>query len=172
MEIHKLEKYWLVLALVLIIGFIATVTYGAIGVGIQMVNDEGGTVDPNNLDNTEFADPGIEKVGENEYDVHVISQQFLFVPGSTEPIRVPTNSRINFYITSSDVLHGFEVVDTNINTMAIPGQVAKLTVVFEEPGEYGIVCTEYCGSGHHFMEGQLEAVPKSEFSINSSEGDA
>lgn len=171
MEIHKLEKYWLILALFLIIGFIATVTYGAIGVGIQMVNDEGGTVDPNNLDNTEFADPGIQKVGEDEYDVYVITQQFLFIPGSTEPIQVPTNSRINFYITSSDVLHGFEVVDTNINTMTVPGQVAKLTVVFEEPGEYGIVCTEYCGSGHHLMEGQLEVIPKSEFSINSSEGD-
>ncbi len=171
MEIHNLEKYWLVLSLFLIIVFIATVTYGAIGVGIQMVNDEGGTINPNNLDNTEFADPGIEKVGENEYTVHVIAQQFLFIPGSTEPIRVPTNSRINFYITSSDVLHGFEVVDTNINTMVIPGQVAKLTVVFEEPGEYGILCTEYCGSGHHLMEGKLEVVPKSEFSINSSEGD-
>ncbi|MDY6764191.1 MAG: cytochrome c oxidase subunit II, partial [Halobacteria archaeon] len=153
MEIHRFEKFWMVLSLLLIVGFIGTVTYGAIGVGIEMVGDEGGTIDPTNLDNTKFEDPGVEKVGENEYAVYVVSRQFLFQPGTSQPIRVPANSKVTFYVTSADVIHGFEVAGTNINTMVIPGQVSKFTVRFEEPGEYGIVCNEYCGAGHHAMEG-------------------
>ncbi len=46
MEIHAYEKLWLALALVLIVGFIGTITYGAAGAGIEMIDDEGGTVDP------------------------------------------------------------------------------------------------------------------------------
>jgi len=51
--------------------------------------------------------------------------------------------------------------------MAVPGQVATVTVEFDEPGEYGLVCNEYCGSGHHTMEGRLEVVPPAQF--NESE---
>ena len=31
----------------------------------------------------------------------------------------------------------------------------QFTTVFDEPGEYLIVCNEYCGLGHHFMQGKL-----------------
>jgi cytochrome c oxidase subunit 2 len=165
MEIHRYEKLWTAAALLLIVGFIATVTYGAVGPGVKMVDDSGGTVDVDNLDQTEFSDPGVRKVGANEYEVYVLSRQFLFQPGTTQPIRVPANSRVTFYITSADVIHGFEVAGTNINTMAIPGQVSEITVRFDEPGEYGIVCHEYCGAGHHTMEGQLVVVPQDQFSM-------
>ncbi|MFB6122143.1 MAG: cytochrome c oxidase subunit II [Haloferacaceae archaeon] len=165
MDIHRYEKLWTAAALLLIVGFIATVTYGAVGPGVKMVDDSGGTVDADNLGNTEFSDPGVRKVGQNEYEVYVVARQFLFQPGTTQPIRVPANSRVTFYITSADVIHGFEVVGTNVNTMAIPGQVAEITVRFDEPAEYGIVCNEYCGAGHHTMEGQLVVVPQDQFSM-------
>jgi cytochrome c oxidase subunit 2 len=54
--------------------------------------------------------------------------------------------------------------------MVIPGQVATVTTEFEEPTSYGIVCHEYCGSGHHTMEGQVRVVPQSEY--NGTEGSA
>jgi cytochrome c oxidase subunit 2 len=75
---------------------------------------------------------------------------------------------VTFYITSADVVHGFNLVGTNVNSMAIPGQVAELTVQFDEPKEYGIVCHEYCGAAHHDMAGVLRVVPESEFSMNST----
>ncbi|WP_136602108.1 cytochrome c oxidase subunit II [Salinigranum halophilum] len=165
MEIHRFEKLWVALALLLIVGFIGTVTYGAVGAGVKMVDDSGGTVDPNALnDHPRFGEPGTYQTGENEYDVYVISRQFLFEPGTNEPIRVPAGSTVTFHITSSDVIHGFEVAGTNVNTMAIPGQVARVTVQFEETRNYGIICHEYCGAAHHTMEGQLQVVPQSEFS--------
>jgi cytochrome c oxidase subunit 2 len=165
MEIHRFEKLWVALSLLLIVGFIGTVTFGAVGAGVKMVDESGGTVDPNGLnDHPRFGEPGTYQTGQNEYAVYVISRQFLFEPGTNEPIRVPADSRVTFHITSSDVIHGFEVAGTNINTMAIPGQVARVTVEFEEARNYGIVCHEYCGAAHHTMEGQLQVVPQSEFS--------
>jgi cytochrome c oxidase subunit 2 len=169
MEIHRFEKLWVAASLLLIVAFIATVTYGAVGAGVTMVDDSGGTVDPDALgDHPEFGDPGVERVGENEYAVYVVARQFLFEPGTTSPIRVPANSEVTFYLTSADVIHGFELVGTNVNTMVIPGQVAEITVRFDEPGEYGIVCHEYCGAAHHEMAGQVVVVDQSEFDMEDN----
>ncbi|WP_121822527.1 cytochrome c oxidase subunit II [Halostella salina] len=164
MEIHDYEKLWLGLALLLIVGFIATVAYGAVGAGVAMVDDEGGTVDPNALDqHPKFSDPGVYESGDGEYDVYVIARQYMFQPGTQEPIEVPANSTVTFHVTSADVIHGFEVVGTNANTMAIPGEVATITVEVSSPGKYGLLCNEYCGGGHHGMEGTLRVVPRTEF---------
>jgi len=161
MNIHNYEKIWLVLAMVMIIGFISTVVYGATAVGIEMISDEPDTIDSTALDEDDrFSEPRVEKVGDNEYEAYVIAQQFIFRP---DPITVPANSTVTFYVTSPDVIHGFEVVGTNANTMVIPGEVSQLTVEFNEPGEYGILCNEYCGGGHHTMEGKLIVQPEDEF---------
>lgn len=161
MNIHTYEKVWLVAALLLIVGFIATITYGSVSIGLSMVSDDGGTINANALgDDERFSEPRVEKVGENEYEAYVIARQFAFQP---DPIEVPANSTVTFYVTSADVVHGFEVAGTNVNTMVIPGQVAKLTVEFDQPAEYGIVCNEYCGTGHHVMEGLLVVHPEDKF---------
>jgi cytochrome c oxidase subunit 2 len=168
MEIHRYEKLWTAAALLLIVGFIATVTYGALGPGVTMVDDSGGTIDSGSLGETQFGDPGVTQTGENQYEVHVVARQFLFQPGTGSPIRVPANSEVTFYITSADVVHGFEVAGTNVNVMAVPGQVAEITVRFDEPAQYGIVCHEYCGAAHHTMAGQLVVVPEDEYSAEGS----
>ncbi|MFC7078091.1 cytochrome c oxidase subunit II [Haloarcula halophila] len=169
MHVHRFERLWLVGALTLIVLFIGTVTYGAVGAGYGMVDATGGEVDQTNPTASDnFREPGVYNGSEpNHYDVYIEAVQFAFVPGTSEPIRLPANSTVTFHVTSGDVVHGFEVVGTNINTMAVPGQVATVTVEFDEPGEYGLVCNEYCGSGHHTMEGSLDVVPPAEF--NESE---
>ena len=42
-----------------------------------------------------------------------------------------------------------------VNAMVIPGQITRITGTFDEPGEYNIVCHEYCGIGHHGMWGKV-----------------
>ncbi|WP_246987727.1 cytochrome c oxidase subunit II [Halorientalis marina] len=176
MEIHRFEKAWLGAGLLLIVGLIVTIVYGATGPGIAMVNDQGGQVDSTDIQNANynatdgFESPGVRKVGENEYTVHVVAKQFLFEPGTNEPIQVPAGSEVTFYVTSADVVHGFQLVGTNVNTMVIPGQVAEFTTRFEETGEHGIVCHEYCGAAHHTMAGTIEVVPQSEFNESTLEG--
>lgn len=169
MHVHAYEKIWLALAVILILLLIGSVTYGAVGPGVAMVSDQQDTLDPEALDEDDrFAEPRVEQVGENEYAAYVVAYQFDFDP---DPIVVPENSRVTFYVTSPDVIHGFEVVGTNANTMVIPGEVAEITVEANEPREYGIVCNEYCGAAHHAMEGKLEVVPQAEYDRMTEEND-
>lgn len=174
MQVHNFEKVWLGAALLLIVGFIATVAYGTVGAGVQMVDDSGGEIDPQAVQQsntgTGFDDPGVVKQSDSHYVVYVVARQFQFVPGGgDDPIRVPADTRVTFRVTSADVVHGFSIVETNINTMVIPGQVAAVTAEFDEPGTYGVVCHEYCGSAHHTMGGSVEVVPKSDYEHNSTE---
>lgn len=161
MNIHTYEKLWLAASMVLIVGFIVTITYGSVGVGIAMIDDSEETVDPDNLDEDDrFAEPRVEQVGENEYEAYIVAVQFAYFPGTIE---VPEGSTVTFHVTSEDVIHSFSIVGTNANTMVIPGEVATLTVEADEPGEYGIICNEYCGAGHHDMEALFVVQPEDEF---------
>ena len=161
MHIHAYEKLWLALSIVLILALIGTVTYGAVGPGVAMVADSQSTIDSGALDEDErFSEPRVEQVGENEYEAYVVAYQFGFEP---TPIVVPANSTVTLQVTSRDVIHGFEVAGTSANTMVVPGEVSEITVETDEPTEYGIVCNEYCGAGHHVMEGKLHVVSQSEF---------
>lgn len=165
MEIHRFEKFWIIASLVLIVGYITTITYGAIGAGIGMVGDEGGMLEnPASVtDNDNFREPGVYRTGENTFDVYVLARQFVYRPGTSEPIVLPAGSTATFYLASREVIHGFQLVDTNVNTMAIPGYVSKFKVRFNEARDYGLVCHEYCGTGHHLMEGSIRIVPPQEF---------
>lgn len=163
MHVHRFERFWIYLSLFLIVGFIGTAVFGFTVLDLKVVGDAGGTIDPTHLAETPFANPGVRQVGENKYEVYMVARQFLFMPGTGRPLTVPEDSEITFYVTSPDVIHGLEVVGTNINVMAIPGQVAKFTTTFPEPETYGMICHEYCGPAHHTMEGLVQVVPKSEF---------
>lgn len=178
MHIHRFEKLWFGVSLLLIVAFIGTIVYGAVGPGVAMVSDEGGTVDASavadgnyeQIDN--FREPGVYPAEDGEgVDVYVVARQYLFEPGTSEPIRVPAGVPVTFHVTTADVTHGFNLAGTNVNSMVIPGQIAEFTVTFEEPAEYGIVCHEYCGSGHHTMEGTVVVVPQSEYELADSGGE-
>ncbi|ARS91035.1 cytochrome c oxidase subunit II [Natrarchaeobaculum aegyptiacum] len=170
MKIHTYERFWLAGSMVLIVAFIVTITYGTVGLGITMIGDEEEALPPGEIDEDDrFEDPRVEQVGENEYEAYVVAQTFLFRP---EPIEIPAGNEVTFYVTARDVIHSFTVVGTNTNTMVIPGEVSTMTVEFEEPGEYGVICNEYCGSGHHDMEGQLIVHPEDEFDLTSIEVEA
>ncbi|AFZ71313.1 cytochrome c oxidase subunit II [Natronobacterium gregoryi] len=170
MKIHQYERLWLVGAMVLIVGFILTITYGSVGLGISMVDDEADALAPGDIGEDErFEEPRVEQVGENQYEVYVVAMTFIFQP---DPIEIPAESEVTFYVTSQDVIHSFTVVGTNTNTMVIPGEVSTLTVEFDDPGEYGVICNEYCGSGHHDMEAQLFVLEDGEFDLTELEVEA
>jgi cytochrome c oxidase subunit 2 len=173
MDIHRFEKGWLVASLALIVLFISTVAYVSAVTGVDMVDDSGGSIDVDNVtEDDRFSDPRVEQVSENEYDVYMVAQQFVFRPGSEPfgPVRVPENSTVNFYVTSQDVVHGFQIVGTNVNVMVVPGKVSEITVEFDEPAEYGILCNEYCGSGHADMGGNIEVVARDEWNTTDGGG--
>lgn len=68
---------------------------------------------------------------------------------------VESGKEVEFQVTSEDVNHGFGIyrnkTELIAQTQAMPGFVNKLRVTFEEPGEYEVLCLEYCGLSHHVM---------------------
>lgn len=148
MKLHRYEEIWLVLAVgVLVLSMVVT--------GYQTFAQEMGPpsnkelIDPQKVDETApFDEPGIYEIGENEYEVIMTLQIFNFNPGDIE---VPAGSTVHFTMTSKDVIHGFQVAGTNLNAMVMPGHIQKISQTFDEPGEYLVLCNEYCGTGHQMM---------------------
>jgi cytochrome c oxidase subunit 2 len=64
------------------------------------------------------------------------------------------------HLSSLDWQHGFSLQPTNINIQVQPGYEMVLTITPSAAGEYGVVCNEYCGIGHHQMVGKIYVVDK------------
>ncbi|SHG22012.1 cytochrome c oxidase subunit II [Ornithinibacillus halophilus] len=147
---HRHEKIWLTLSSLMIIGFLVLAGYQAFALELGPPSHKE-TIDPQKVDETApFNEPGVYQTGENEYEVVMIGQVFSFNAGGDELV-FPAGSTVTFTMTSKDVVHGFQIAGTNVNTMVMPGYVQKVTQTFDSPGEYLILCNEYCGSGHQLM---------------------
>jgi len=145
------EKIWMWASGGIIVAFVATVLVTGIGGALQPPSHVE-TIDPTKVfTDPRFAHPGVS-VDANGATVVAFGMMFGFTPGE---IRVPAGKPVIFRMTSADVTHGFLIVGTNANTMLVPGYVSQFTTVFKQPGEYLIVCHEYCGLGHHLMAGKL-----------------
>ncbi|MBM7553673.1 cytochrome c oxidase subunit II [Thalassobacillus pellis] len=148
MHLHRYEKIWLSFGIFMLLGFMGIVGYQTFAMGMGPPSHKE-TIDPQKVETTApFDEPGVKQIGDNEYEVVMILQAFGFTPGNIE---VPVGAKVNFTMTSKDVIHGFQVADTNINTMVVPGHIQKISHTFNEPGEYLVICNEYCGAGHQAM---------------------
>jgi len=95
------------------------------------------------------------QTGERRWELHVVARMWAY---QMPPVELPVGSEVDIYLTSGDVVHGFHIDRTNVNLMAVPGTVTYARVLFREPGDYPIVCHEYCGIGHQQMVGIIRIV--------------
>ena len=153
MNVEFYERIWMWAAVVLLLLFAGTVLVTATSEAVHPPSHIE-TIDPQTLaSDPEFGNPSVKLQPDGSAVVSVVAQMFSFSP---DPIEIPANKPVTFRITSADVIHGFEVVGTNANAMAIPGYVSQFTLTFR-PGEYIVGCNEYCGLSHHIMVGTLVA---------------
>ena len=59
--------------------------------------------------------------------VRLIAQQYSWVRTAS----VAAGTPVKFRLTSADVVHGFIVGDTNVNTMVVPGFVSEVRTSFD-----------------------------------------
>ncbi|MBB3869962.1 cytochrome B5 [Geobacillus sp. NFOSA3] len=157
MHMHKYEKIWLVFGIGVLFAFLVIVGVSAFAEGQQPPSCLT-TIDPEKVDQTPpFDKPGLVKTGDNEYQLNIVVHAFAFTPNQIE---IPKGAKVTINVTTKDVIHGFQVPGTNINMMVEPGYINTLTHTFNKPGEYTILCNEYCGAGHHMMTGRIKVVEK------------
>jgi cytochrome c oxidase subunit II len=149
---YLFEIAWILPSIAVPIALLVAIVLTAFAVGIA-VPGNAGRINPKDINTTApFDKPGVREIAPGEYEVSMVAQLFSFTPGEIE---IPVGSRVTFVATSRDVIHGLKIVDTPINTMVVPGQISRLTTRFDRPGEYLVVCHEYCGGGHHLMAGKI-----------------
>lgn len=148
MKMHRAEEIWLVIGVGILILSMVFTGYQAFAQGFAPPSGMD-TIDPQKVDETApFDNPGVFEIGENEYEVVMTLQAFSFTP---HEIEIPAGSTVHFTMTSKDVIHGIQILGTNVNAMVTPGHIQRTTQVFDEPGEYLVICNEYCGAGHQVM---------------------
>jgi len=110
----------------------------------------------------EFAEGNLGSALEPDGSVTVraVGQQFSFTP---QCMLVPTDAPITFRATSADVVHGFLIEGTNVNSMLVPGYVSTIAARFREPGEHLMPCHEFCGMGHQGMWAKVKVIDRKEF---------
>lgn len=79
------------------------------------------------------------------------------------PLVIPIHERVEFLVTSNDVIHSWWVPDFAIKRDAIPGFINTAWTVVDKPGMYRGQCAELCGKGHAFMPINVEAVTQDQF---------
>ena len=94
-------------------------------------------------------------------EIPVVAKRFSFEPARVE---VTEGERIRLVVTSEDGVHGLEIKKFRVNKKIPRGRdkVTTIDFVASAPGEYPIVCSEYCGEGHEDMKGTLVVAAKAQ----------
>ena len=61
---------------------------------------------------------------------------------------------------TTDELHGFGLLDYNINIVVDPGETKTVTFKADKPGVFAYYCTNFCSALHQEMQGYLIVKPK------------
>jgi cytochrome c oxidase subunit 2 len=159
MHIDNLEKRWLYVALGMIVLFVGAMFYTAVTHNVHPPGHVE-TIDSASLHlSEEFAEDKLgvqpQPLADGSLQVKLVAARYGFYP---RQIVLPAGRKVVFRLATLDVLHGIHVPMTNMSTMVVPGFVATVNTSFPKPGEYPMLCNEYCGLGHDNMWGKLTVV--------------
>jgi len=76
---------------------------------------------------------------------------------------LPVNKRVEFVLTSRDVIHSFWVPQFLQKLDVIPGRVNRFQVVPTEIGTFQGKCAELCGAYHSAMLFQVKVVSLADY---------
>ncbi|MEW6436578.1 MAG: cytochrome C oxidase subunit II [Pseudomonadota bacterium] len=158
----RVERRWAALSIAIVALMICVAAFSGLHYAV-MPQARVETVNPATLHiSGEFIESNLGSVLEpnGSVTVRAVGQQFSFTP---ECIVVPADTLVTFRATSADVVHGFLIEGTNVNTMLVPAYVSVIQTRFDRPGEHAMPCQEFCGIGHQGMWGRVKVVDKGTF---------
>jgi len=84
-------------------------------------------------------------------DVYMLGRLWQWYP----ILQLEKDQSYRLHLSSMDWQHGFSLQPINVNLQVVPGYEMVLQVTPDRAGEYGVICNEYCGIGHHLMVGKI-----------------
>jgi len=105
----------------------------------------------------------------NSMNIYIVGKQWMWKaehPGGQHEINalhVPIGKPIQLTMISQDVFHSFSIPDFRIKREVIPGRYSTVWFEATTPGQYHIFCTQYCGTNHSQMIGEVTALSPDDY---------
>ena len=103
----------------------------------------------------------LERPPADTLQIAVVGQQWMWKfqhPGGQREINelhVPAGRRIQLNMISQDVIHSLYFPALRIKQDVLPGRTTVQWFQADRPGKYHLLCTEFCGTAHSEMRGQI-----------------
>ncbi|MEO6971590.1 MAG: cupredoxin domain-containing protein, partial [Chthoniobacterales bacterium] len=109
----------------------------------------------------------------NEVIVKVTAIRSRFVP---DRIDAKVGDTLTIHVTnieqSADMIHGFGLVENNLNITIDPGETKTLQLKLTKPGVFPFYCTNFCSALHQEMQGYLVVKNEGAAEAPSEEGNS
>lgn len=105
----------------------------------------------------------------NAMNIYVVGKQWMWKaehPGGQHEINalhVPVGRPVQLTMISQDVFHSFSIPDFRVKREVIPGRYSTVWFQATEPGTFHIFCTQYCGTLHSGMIGEVTALSPEDY---------
>ena len=105
----------------------------------------------------------------NAMNIYVVGKQWMWKaehPGGQHEINalhVPAGRPVQLTMISQDVFHSFSIPDFRVKREVIPGRYSTVWFQATEPGTYHIFCTQYCGTNHSAMIGDVTVLSPDDY---------
>jgi cytochrome c oxidase subunit 2 len=105
----------------------------------------------------------------NAMNIYVVGKQWMWKAehegGQHEinALHVPTGRAVQLTMISQDVFHSFSIPDFRIKREVIPGRYSTVWFEATTPGTYHIFCTQYCGTNHSAMIGEVTVLSPEDY---------
>jgi cytochrome c oxidase subunit 2 len=102
-------------------------------------------------------------------EVYVVAKQWMWKlqheEGQREinQLHVPVDRDVKLILTSQDVIHSFYVPAFRIKQDVLPGRYTTLWFRATKPGTYHLFCSQYCGTQHSGMVGQVVVMEPAQY---------
>jgi cytochrome c oxidase subunit II len=101
--------------------------------------------------------------------IFVVGKQWMWKaqhPGGQREINelhVPLGETVRLLLTSQDVIHSFFVPAFRVKHDVLPGQYETFWFKPTEVGRFRLECTQYCGTEHAHMGGDIVVMPPADY---------
>jgi cytochrome c oxidase subunit II len=105
----------------------------------------------------------------NAMNIYVVGKQWMWKcehPGGQHEINslhIPINQPVQLTIISQDVFHSFSIPAFRVKREAIPGRYSTMWFEANQVGTYHLFCTQYCGTNHSQMIGEVVVMTPDDF---------
>ncbi len=105
----------------------------------------------------------------NSMNIYIVGKQWMWKaehPGGQHEINalhVPTGRPVQLTMISQDVFHSFSIPDFRVKREVIPGRYSTVWFEATTPGSYHLFCTQYCGTKHSGMIGEITVLTPEDY---------